>query len=130
MTLPESITVSALRAVTSRQSDSWLLSLLLIDGVKDEDCWWTYSRCTTPKVQGLKPDVTKCDEPNSWGFTLDDGPNCSHKCVLAPSVLLFVNELTRPFVSAVLTLITSKRSNKKRPSSVRVLLVFFLPRSD
>ncbi|GAA5981256.1 hypothetical protein JCM5350_006078 [Sporobolomyces pararoseus] len=48
------------------------------DGVKDEDCWWTYSRCTSPKLQGLKPDVTQCDEPNSWGFTLDDGPNCSH----------------------------------------------------
>ncbi|GAA6005703.1 hypothetical protein JCM11491_003731 [Sporobolomyces phaffii] len=48
------------------------------DGVKDEDCWWTYSRCTTPKLENLKPDVTQCNEPNSWGFTLDDGPNCSH----------------------------------------------------
>ncbi|GAA5948590.1 hypothetical protein JCM3765_004937 [Sporobolomyces pararoseus] len=51
---------------------------VVYDGVKDEDCWWTYSRCTSPKLQGLKPDVTQCDEPNSWGFTLDDGPNCSH----------------------------------------------------
>ncbi|GAA5873034.1 hypothetical protein JCM16303_006921 [Sporobolomyces ruberrimus] len=47
-------------------------------GTEDPDCWWTYSRCTTPKLQGLKADVTQCNEPNSWGFTLDDGPNCSH----------------------------------------------------
>ncbi|GAA5909346.1 uncharacterized protein JCM6883_005847 [Sporobolomyces salmoneus] len=48
------------------------------DGATDADCWWTYSRCTTPKLEGLNEDVTKCDEPNTWGFTLDDGPNCSH----------------------------------------------------
>ncbi|KAI5474415.1 chitin deacetylase, carbohydrate esterase family 4 protein [Pseudohyphozyma bogoriensis] len=44
----------------------------------DPDCWWSWSMCTTPKLAGLEPDVSKCDEPMSWGFTLDDGPNCSH----------------------------------------------------
>ncbi|KAM0749311.1 glycoside hydrolase/deacetylase [Meredithblackwellia eburnea MCA 4105] len=44
----------------------------------DPDCWWTATRCTQPKLSGLVADITKCDEPNTWGFTLDDGPNCSH----------------------------------------------------
>ncbi|CEQ40655.1 SPOSA6832_02279 [Sporobolomyces salmonicolor] len=48
------------------------------NGVEDPDCWWTWKQCTTPKAKGLQPDITKCDEPNTWGFTLDDGPNCSH----------------------------------------------------
>ncbi|GAA5935124.1 uncharacterized protein JCM15063_003155 [Sporobolomyces koalae] len=48
------------------------------DSNADPDCWWTDSRCTQPKLAGLDADVTKCLEPNSWGFTLDDGPNCSH----------------------------------------------------
>lgn len=44
----------------------------------DPDCWWTFGNCTTPKLSGLVPDVSTCPEPNTWGFTLDDGPNCSH----------------------------------------------------
>ncbi|GAA5868575.1 hypothetical protein JCM1840_005494 [Sporobolomyces johnsonii] len=48
------------------------------NGVEDPDCWWTWKQCTTPKIASLQPDITKCDEPNTWGFTLDDGPNCSH----------------------------------------------------
>ncbi|GAA6063372.1 hypothetical protein JCM10212_000311 [Sporobolomyces blumeae] len=44
----------------------------------DPDCWWTYNKCTTPKIKTIPDDVTLCQEPNSWGFTLDDGPNCSH----------------------------------------------------
>ncbi|GAA5885827.1 hypothetical protein JCM5296_000156 [Sporobolomyces johnsonii] len=51
---------------------------VVYDGNADPDCWWTYNRCTTPKLAGLEEDVTKCNQPNSWGFTLDDGPNCSH----------------------------------------------------
>ncbi|BGP25534.1 hypothetical protein JCM10295v2_004462 [Rhodotorula toruloides] len=51
---------------------------VVYDGNTDPDCWWTYTRCTTPKISSLPADVTKCDEPNTWGFTLDDGPNCSH----------------------------------------------------
>ena len=49
------------------------------NGAEDPDCWWTYKQCTTPKAKGVQPDVTRCPEPNTWGFTLDDGPNCSHK---------------------------------------------------
>ncbi|KAI6001875.1 carbohydrate esterase family 4 protein [Pisolithus albus] len=34
----------------------------------DPDCWWTYAKCTTPKIPG----------PNTLGYGFDDGPNCSH----------------------------------------------------
>ncbi|KAH9819166.1 hypothetical protein DFH28DRAFT_957846 [Melampsora americana] len=44
----------------------------------DPDCWWTFSRCTTPKLPGLVHDVSTCPEPNTWGLSIDDGPNCSH----------------------------------------------------
>ena len=59
---------------------------------------WTYGKCTTPKIPDIPVDITRCDEPNTWGFTLgqlsqlflldvahvsflDDGPNCSHNAV-------------------------------------------------
>ncbi|GAA6052100.1 hypothetical protein JCM3770_006631 [Rhodotorula araucariae] len=51
---------------------------VVYDGEKDPDCWWSYSRCTRPKLKTLSNDVTQCREPNTLGFTLDDGPNCSH----------------------------------------------------
>ncbi|BGP17200.1 hypothetical protein JCM10213_006000 [Rhodosporidiobolus nylandii] len=51
---------------------------VVYDGNADPDCWWSYNKCTTPKLAGLPKDVIKCNEPNTWGFTLDDGPNCSH----------------------------------------------------
>ncbi|KAL8290260.1 hypothetical protein RQP46_003199 [Phenoliferia psychrophenolica] len=44
----------------------------------DTDCWWSWSKCTTPKIKTLPADIVTCPEPNTWGFTLDDGPNCSH----------------------------------------------------
>ncbi|EGG12789.1 family 4 carbohydrate esterase, partial [Melampsora larici-populina 98AG31] len=44
----------------------------------DPDCWWTFSNCTTPKLAGLVHDVASCPEPNTWGLSIDDGPNCSH----------------------------------------------------
>ncbi|KAL8283466.1 hypothetical protein RQP46_005569 [Phenoliferia psychrophenolica] len=44
----------------------------------DPDCWWTFGKCTTPKIAAIPVDVTNCDEPDTYGFTLDDGPNCSH----------------------------------------------------
>ncbi|KAI7952046.1 hypothetical protein MJO28_007730 [Puccinia striiformis f. sp. tritici] len=44
----------------------------------DPDCWWSFNKCTTPKLPGLVPDVSTCPQPNTFGFTLDDGPNCSH----------------------------------------------------
>jgi len=44
----------------------------------DTDCWWSYSKCTTPKLAGLVPDLINTPEPNSLGYGFDDGPNCSH----------------------------------------------------
>ena len=44
----------------------------------DPDCWWSWAQCTTPKLKGLTPDITTCPEPNTWGLTYDDGPNCTH----------------------------------------------------
>ncbi|SCZ95714.1 BZ3500_MvSof-1268-A1-R1_Chr8-1g09748 [Microbotryum saponariae] len=44
----------------------------------DPDCWWTSTLCTTPKLLSLPPDVTHCEQPAALGYTLDDGPNCSH----------------------------------------------------
>ncbi|BGP57118.1 hypothetical protein JCM8202_000560 [Rhodotorula sphaerocarpa] len=48
------------------------------NGNQDPDCWWTWKQCHTPKMQGILPDIYNVPEPNTWGFTLDDGPNCSH----------------------------------------------------
>ncbi|MCO5585442.1 hypothetical protein L7F22_039375 [Adiantum nelumboides] len=47
----------------------------------DPDCWWTDHQCTTPKHQGLLPDIATCDEPYTWGYTFDDGPNCTHNAL-------------------------------------------------
>jgi hypothetical protein len=44
----------------------------------DPDCWWTYDKCVTPKLSGLKPDIATIPEPLSLGYAFDDGPNCSH----------------------------------------------------
>ena len=48
---------------------------------EDPDCWWTDLMCTTPKHPGLLPDVTTCNEPYTWGYTFDDGPNCTHNAL-------------------------------------------------
>ncbi|CEP15580.1 hypothetical protein [Parasitella parasitica] len=48
------------------------------DGVNDPACWWSSSTCKTPKVEGINPDLYACPEPDVWGLTFDDGPNCSH----------------------------------------------------
>ncbi|GAA5993352.1 hypothetical protein JCM10908_001443 [Rhodotorula pacifica] len=48
------------------------------DQQADPDCWWSSTHCVTPKLPGLADDIVQCDEGNTWGFTLDDGPNCSH----------------------------------------------------
>ncbi|TKY88448.1 hypothetical protein EX895_002800 [Sporisorium graminicola] len=48
---------------------------------QDPDCWWTDKMCTTPKHAGLLPDVTTCNEPYTWGYTFDDGPNCTHNAL-------------------------------------------------
>lgn len=45
----------------------------------DPDCWWTYSQCTSPaSSSGLKPDTISVPEPDTWGYTFDDGPLCDH----------------------------------------------------
>jgi peptidoglycan/xylan/chitin deacetylase (PgdA/CDA1 family) len=44
----------------------------------DPDCWYEYHKCVTPKHTGLPEDVWQCPEPDTWGLTFDDGPNCSH----------------------------------------------------
>ncbi|CAG8554561.1 21562_t:CDS:2 [Gigaspora rosea] len=44
----------------------------------DPDCWWTYNQCSSPNAPGVQPDVTICPEPETWGLTYDDGPNCAH----------------------------------------------------
>ncbi|BGO93650.1 hypothetical protein NBRC10512_002914 [Rhodotorula toruloides] len=48
------------------------------NGAVDPDCWWTWKQCHTPKLAGLPQDIYMVPEPQTWGFTLDDGPNCSH----------------------------------------------------
>ncbi|KAF8129025.1 carbohydrate esterase family 4 protein [Boletus edulis] len=44
----------------------------------DPNCWWTYRKCTTPKLAGLPPDLAAVPEPDTLGYGFDDGPNCSH----------------------------------------------------
>lgn len=44
----------------------------------DPDCWWTYNKCTKSKHKGIPEDLTTCTEPNTWGLSFDDGPNCTH----------------------------------------------------
>ncbi|KAI8062512.1 chitin deacetylase [Gongronella butleri] len=48
------------------------------DVANDPDCWWTVSGCTVPKLQDVNADIYKCPEPDTWGLSYDDGPNCSH----------------------------------------------------
>ncbi|WFD40789.1 uncharacterized protein MJAP1_003778 [Malassezia japonica] len=45
---------------------------------QDPDCWWTANSCKQPKHQGLITDLYTCPEPDTWGLTFDDGPNCTH----------------------------------------------------
>ncbi|KAF7972933.1 hypothetical protein HWV62_16598 [Athelia sp. TMB] len=44
----------------------------------DPDCWWTFNKCTTPKLAGIPADTISVPEPNTLGYGFDDGPNCSH----------------------------------------------------
>lgn len=48
------------------------------DSQNDPDCWWTSSTCTVPKLKDVNADIYECPEPETWGLTYDDGPNCSH----------------------------------------------------
>ncbi|KAI9486564.1 MAG: chitin deacetylase [Benjaminiella poitrasii] len=44
----------------------------------DPDCWWSATTCTKPKITDVNEDIYYCPEPETWGLTYDDGPNCSH----------------------------------------------------
>ncbi len=44
----------------------------------DPDCWWTNTKCNTPKMEGVPADVSIMNEPRTLGYGFDDGPNCSH----------------------------------------------------
>ncbi|KAI9475822.1 MAG: chitin deacetylase 1 [Benjaminiella poitrasii] len=44
----------------------------------DPDCWWSATTCTKPKHDNVNEDIYTCLEPDTWGLTYDDGPNCSH----------------------------------------------------
>ncbi|WFD40790.1 uncharacterized protein MJAP1_003779 [Malassezia japonica] len=48
------------------------------DNKDDPDCWWSASGCKKPKQKGLVEDLYTCPEPDTWGLTFDDGPNCTH----------------------------------------------------
>ena len=48
------------------------------DDNSDPDCWWTSTGCMTPKHKGLDMDLSTCPEPDTWGLSFDDGPNCTH----------------------------------------------------
>jgi hypothetical protein len=48
------------------------------DANADPDCWWSASVCTKPKIPDVNEDIYACPEPETWGLTYDDGPNCSH----------------------------------------------------
>lgn len=48
------------------------------DASSDPDCWWTASKCVKPKAKNIPSDLSTCPEPDTWGLTFDDGPNCSH----------------------------------------------------
>lgn len=43
---------------------------VVYNGVADSACWWTWKGCTVPKLAGLQADITRCAEPNTWGFTV------------------------------------------------------------
>lgn len=51
---------------------------LVYDYTTDPACWWSATHCVKPKIETIPTDMTTCNEPVSWGFALDDGPNCSH----------------------------------------------------
>lgn len=51
------------------------------DDSTDPACYWTATGCSKPKAKGLLPDITTCQEPHTWGYTFDDGPNCTHNAL-------------------------------------------------
>ncbi|GAA5801069.1 chitin deacetylase 1 [Helicostylum pulchrum] len=65
--------------IAVRKSDAnGALIMTGYDQSNDPDCWWSASTCTKPKLEGVYEDIYTCPEPETWGLTYDDGPNCSH----------------------------------------------------
>ncbi|KAG2177616.1 hypothetical protein INT44_008130 [Umbelopsis vinacea] len=64
--------------ISVRTEVNGALSFTGYDASTDPDCWWSSSTCTTPKLAGVNADIFQCNEPETWGLTYDDGPNCSH----------------------------------------------------
>ncbi|ORY94408.1 hypothetical protein BCR43DRAFT_493950 [Syncephalastrum racemosum] len=55
------------------------LDMSSYDESSDPDCWWSATTCTKPKhSKNINADIYTCEEPETWGLTYDDGPNCSH----------------------------------------------------
>lgn len=65
------ISVRTLSADGSINTDGYDIST-------DPDCWWSATTCTVPKHENVNADIYACPEPETWGLTYDDGPNCSH----------------------------------------------------
>lgn len=57
------------------------LNLSGYDTVNDPACWWSATQCVKPKQEGINGDIAICPEPETWGLTFDDGPNCSHNAL-------------------------------------------------
>lgn len=43
------------------------------DGPTDPYCWWSDTNCLHPKID-IPADYYKCDQPDMWGLSYDDGP--------------------------------------------------------
>ncbi|KAI7862008.1 hypothetical protein BDF14DRAFT_1737275 [Spinellus fusiger] len=54
------------------------LDMSTYDVHADPYCWWSAGQCSTPKTPGINADIVECPQPQTWGLTFDDGPNCSH----------------------------------------------------
>jgi len=57
--------------IASQATDSY-------NSKQDPDCWWSAGKCTKPKHNNIPTDLTTCSEPDTWGLSFDDGPNCTH----------------------------------------------------
>ncbi|KAG1538748.1 hypothetical protein G6F51_009574 [Rhizopus arrhizus] len=62
-------------------NEQGILDLTGYDTVHDPACWWSATQCTHPKSEDIHADIVNCPEPETWGLTFDDGPNCSHNAL-------------------------------------------------
>ncbi|CAM0135214.1 unnamed protein product [Umbelopsis sp. WA50703] len=77
--LYNSIKWSSAPNIPVRKADSsGNLDMSGYDMSTDPDCWWSATTCVTPKHPGVLADIYRCPEPDTWGLSFDDGPNCSH----------------------------------------------------